>query len=155
MNIYVDWYIKWSLSISDGRECTSEYASVLLRRESTRLLKKHGAEVCKSCRFWKCRKKFSKTHLKFKYFLAKFGFDTAENGPAKILQKFANFDNPSGACSSPQASLRRSLPHLAGSDRLEKSRAEGTAKDYQSKKKAGAIGFVRFFLQNASFWSIG
>ena len=27
------------------------------------------------------------------YFLAKFGFDTAENEPAKILQKFANFPN--------------------------------------------------------------
>ena len=25
------------------------------------------------------------------YFLAKFRFDTAENEPAKILQKFANF----------------------------------------------------------------
>ena len=28
------------------------------------------------------------------YFLAKFRFDTAENGPAKNLQNFANFANP-------------------------------------------------------------
>ena len=28
------------------------------------------------------------------YFLAKFRFDTAENEPAKNLQKFANFANP-------------------------------------------------------------
>ena len=28
------------------------------------------------------------------YFLAKFRFDTAENEPAKILHKFANFADP-------------------------------------------------------------
>ena len=42
-----------------------------------------GAKVCKSCRTWKM--------LSNAYFLAKFGFDTTENEPAKILQTFANF----------------------------------------------------------------
>ena len=31
------------------------------------------------------------------YFLVKFRFDTAENEPAKNLQKIANFANPNGA----------------------------------------------------------
>ena len=48
-----------------------------------------GAEACKSCR--------SRQELSNEYFLAKFGVDTAENEPAKNLQKvvkFANFADP-------------------------------------------------------------
>ena len=44
-----------------------------------------GAKVCKSCRASKM--------LSNAYFLAKFRFDTAENEPAKNLQKFSNFPN--------------------------------------------------------------
>ena len=38
-----------------------------------------GAKVCKSCRF--------RQELSNEYLLAKFGVDTAENGPLKVFQK--------------------------------------------------------------------
>ena len=45
------------------------------------LLDSKGAKACKSCR--------SRQELSNEYLLAKFGVDTAENGPLKVCQKFA------------------------------------------------------------------
>ena len=39
-----------------------------------------GAKACKSCR--------SRQELSREYYLATFGFDTAENEPLKVCQKF-------------------------------------------------------------------
>ena len=66
----------------------AEFSQKLLIFQTDFLLKFwdcNGAKVCKSCRAWKM--------LSNAYFLAKFRFDTAENEPAKNLQKFANFPN--------------------------------------------------------------
>ena len=78
------------------------------------------AKGCKSCRAWKM--------LSNAYFLAKFRFDTAENEPAKNLQKFAkqlarlanfaNFANPNlskrSAGPSSAAPGRQASPGCAG-----------------------------------------
>ena len=54
------------------------------------------------------------------YFLAKFRFDTAENEPAKNLQKFANFADPNpltltrpGRAADPHVLRLRGLRHRA------------------------------------------
>ena len=76
-----------------------------------------GAKVCKSCRAWKM--------LSNAYFLAKFRFDTAENEPAKNLQKNSKnafFENAFfGASGQPTSVSLTPRRHLSGT-----SAASGT-----------------------------
>ena len=67
------------------------------------------------------------------YFLAKFRFITAENEPAKSLQKFANFPNFANPNPDP---FRTALDEELGAERAAAAEAAAAAAAAESKRRA-------------------
>ena len=71
------------------------------------------------------------------YFLAKFRFDTAENEPAKNLQKFAKFAN---FADPNQGSRARGRFRRAGGERCGRGGARGGARGGESDHRGAREG---------------
>ena len=71
---------------AEAGPCASSGGRMPAPRFMVFILSSKGAEVCKShkCKSCRSRQGFSNDHL-----VAKFGVDTAENGPLKVCQKLA------------------------------------------------------------------